>query len=142
MIKCFAQGHENPKLFKVSAREQRALKALIKGPVMREQLDSIAMVSNGPDVIYRLRHRAGLTIHTERLRVVDHDGQIVMAGRYSLDPVSRMAALDLLEQNNDRTKKSRHRMQPGSGQNQTIAASFYRISAARKAGIYPPCRMA
>lgn len=68
---------------KLSQREERAIKALSKGPIMREQLDNIAGCSNGPDLVSGLRDK-GLSVPCERVERIDRDGNVSYPGQYSL----------------------------------------------------------
>lgn len=69
-------GTDNP-------RHLRALNALLRRPVPREQLDSEAGCSNGPELVAELRRR-GLTLPCDRAPVIDRDGREVKRGIYHL----------------------------------------------------------
>ncbi|ROR21723.1 helix-turn-helix protein [Comamonas sp. BIGb0124] len=69
-------------------RHQRALEALMRGPVTRNSLDAIAGVANGPDIISDLR-RCGLEIPCLRLKVEDRDGRTCRPGVYTLTEPDR-----------------------------------------------------
>lgn len=77
-------GTDNP-------RHLRALTALLRRPVPREQLDLVAGCSNGPDLISDLRAR-GLGsdhLYCERIKFVDRDGNVCRPGVYSLTEKGR-----------------------------------------------------
>lgn len=74
-------GTDNP-------RHLRALRALLDGPLLREELDDIAGCSNGPDLIDQLRCR-GLEIPCQRLNCTDRDGKPCRPGKYSLSANDR-----------------------------------------------------
>lgn len=80
---------------KFTARQRRALQALLRGPVMREDLDGIAGASNSPHVVSELR-RMGLVIDCERVECTDRDGKPCRPGRYSLAATARNRARQLL----------------------------------------------
>lgn len=70
----------------VNQRMIRLVRALLRGPVTREDADRIAGCSNSPDLIADIR-RLGLgrkhlvcTLFT----VIDRDGKVSRPGRYSL----------------------------------------------------------
>ena len=65
-----------------SPRQYRAIEALLKGDVSREQLDRIAGASNSPALIAGLRDK-GLTIPCERVASIDRDGNKTRHGVYS-----------------------------------------------------------
>lgn len=69
-------GTENP-------RQLRAIEALERGPVLREELDAIAGCSNAPELVADLR-RLGLDIACERVERIDRDGRPCKPGRYFL----------------------------------------------------------
>lgn len=75
------QGTSNP-------RYLRAIRALLRAPVMREQLDDITECSNSPDVVHELR-ALGLNLPCRRMVVVDRDGHERRPGQYSLDAEDR-----------------------------------------------------
>lgn len=71
-----------------SYRMIRLVRALLRGPVTREDADRIAGCSNSPDLVADIR-RLGLgrkhlvcTLFT----VIDRDGKVSRPGRYSLTP--------------------------------------------------------
>lgn len=73
----------------LTPRESRALRALLRGPMRREQIDRVGGVSNGPDLIKNLRAGLGLEIPCERIPSIDRDGKRVKVGVYSLSPADR-----------------------------------------------------
>lgn len=75
-------GTENP-------RHLRALAALLRRPVPREQLDREAGASNSPALISDLRDR-GLEVPCSRVPVFDRDGQEVKRGVYALTKGDRL----------------------------------------------------
>lgn len=62
-------------------RHLRAIQALLRRPITREQLDKVVGCSNGPDLIAQLRRR-GLDIPCERISFVDRDGRKCRPGVY------------------------------------------------------------
>lgn len=76
-------------------RQQRALLALLDGPVSREQLDRITGASNSPHVIHRLRCK-GFEIPCSSTEATDRDGRPCHPGAYSLTDTDRVRALALL----------------------------------------------
>ena len=74
-------GTENP-------RHLRTLAVLLRHPVPREQLDSVAGASNSPELVAELRRR-GLEVPCERIRFVDRDGCTCRPGVYSLTIADR-----------------------------------------------------
>jgi hypothetical protein len=64
-------------------RHQRALQALMRGPISRERLDRVAGVSNGPQLISDLR-ALGLNVGCKRVTVIDRDGRRCQPGVYYL----------------------------------------------------------
>lgn len=74
-----------------NARHLRAIFALLKRPRPREEIDSIAGCSNGPDLIAELRHRGLGDAHLpcERIKFIDRDGKICRPGVYSLTEKGR-----------------------------------------------------
>lgn len=79
----------------ITPREKRAIRALLNNPIMRENLDSIAGCSNGPELVAGLR-RKGLEIPCERVERFDKDGNSCWPGRYSFTPEDRPLARALL----------------------------------------------
>ena len=84
-------GTENP-------RHLRAIAVLLKRPISRENLDSIAGCSNGPELIAELRRR-GLEgeLLCERIAFIDRDGRPCRPGTYSLTPKGRRLVLNWLK---------------------------------------------
>ena len=80
-----------------SPRQIRALQALLNGPIRREHLDRTCGVSNGPELIARLRTRGLKIICDETQAVIDRDGCEAYPGVYSLHSESRAKAIDLLK---------------------------------------------
>ena len=74
-------GTDNP-------RHLRALAVLLRRPIAREQLDSVAGCSNAPDMIAELRRR-GLDLPCERIHFIDRDGRDCRPGVYSVSSRDR-----------------------------------------------------
>ena len=74
-------GTENP-------RHLRAITALLRRPLPRENLDTVAGCSNGPELIAELRRR-GLEVPCHRINFVDRDGFICRPGVYLLTDADR-----------------------------------------------------
>lgn len=72
----------------LSLREQRAIRAFLNGPIMREHLDAIVGCSNAPELVAGLR-RKGLKVPCERVERYDKDGNACYPGQYSLTPEDR-----------------------------------------------------
>lgn len=66
----------------VNPRHLRVIQALMARPRRREDVDSIAGCSNGPDLIAALR-ALGLEVPCERIKFLDRDGNICRPGIYS-----------------------------------------------------------
>ncbi len=66
-----------------SRSELRAIRALERGRVSRNELDRLCGVANGPDLVMRLRDK-GYIIHCERRPVKNRFGESVLAGFYTL----------------------------------------------------------
>ena len=79
-------GTDNP-------RHLRVLDALLKRPRRREDVDSIAGCSNGPELIAELRRRGLGDEHLpcKRIRFIDRDGYPCRPGVYSLTEQGRRA---------------------------------------------------
>ena len=90
-------GTENP-------RHLRALAVLLKRPISRENLDSIAGCSNAPELVAELRRR-GLDgeLLCERIQFLDRDGRKCRPGTYYLTPKGRRMVLNWLK---TRTQKA------------------------------------
>lgn len=80
----------------IEPRLSRLLTALLKRPLMREQADRIAGVSNSPDLIMNARRQYDLDIPCERIRGLDRDRNVVRPGRYSLTAKDRAKVRQLL----------------------------------------------
>jgi hypothetical protein len=78
-----------PFLGTTNPRCLRALSALLRGPVDREDLDRIVGCRNSPDLINRLKS-LGLEIPCYRTQVRDLDGHLCRVGSYYLTPLDRM----------------------------------------------------
>lgn len=76
-------GTDNP-------RHLRAIAALLKRPIARQELDSVAGCANGPELVAELRRR-GLTIECERIKFLDRDGKECRPGVYYLTQKGRDA---------------------------------------------------
>ena len=74
-------GTDNP-------RHLRAIAALLRRPMPREQLDSLSGASNSPELVAELRRR-GLELPCERIRFIDRDGSPCRPGVYSLTAADR-----------------------------------------------------
>ena len=74
-------GTDNP-------RHLRAIAALLRRPLPRESLDTVAGCSNGPELVAELRRR-GLELPCERINFVDRDGFICRPGVYFLTTADR-----------------------------------------------------
>ena len=79
-------------------RQIRGLIALFSNyELSREQLDRAAKVSNSPDVVMRLkRKQIKITMRRESFSLPD--GSRVRYGVYRLEPESRLAAMQLIEE--------------------------------------------
>ena len=74
-------GTENP-------RHLRALEVLLRRPLPRESLDSVAGASNSPELVAELRRR-GLDVPCERIHFIDRDGRACRPGVYRLSEADR-----------------------------------------------------
>lgn len=74
-------GTDNP-------RHLRAITALLRRPMPRENLDSVAGCSNSPELVAELRRR-GLEVPCRRINFVDRDGFICHPGVYFLTASDR-----------------------------------------------------
>ena len=68
-------GTDNP-------RHLRAITALLRRPISRQELDSVAGCSNSPELVAELRRR-GLVAPCERINFIDRDGYKCRPGVYS-----------------------------------------------------------
>jgi hypothetical protein len=75
------QGTTNP-------RQLRVIQALLSRPLPRQQLDSVAGASNGPELVSDLRGR-GLDVPCTRISFIDRDGRVCSPGIYSLTTSDR-----------------------------------------------------
>jgi hypothetical protein len=78
-------GTDNP-------RHLRAIVVLLRRPLAREDLDSVAGCSNGPALVAALRDK-GLTLPCDRIEFVDRDGRPCRPGVYSLTASDRRLLL-------------------------------------------------
>lgn len=69
-------------------RHLRAIDALMAGPLTREELDRVAGVSNGPQLVSDLRD-LGLKLPCDRVRRINRDGRPCRPGVYRLNSVDR-----------------------------------------------------
>ncbi|MBG0869265.1 hypothetical protein H0X91_04690 [Burkholderia sp. 9777_1386] len=69
-------------------RQLRALTMLQRRPMPREELDTVAGCSNGPDLIAGLRAK-GLALPCVRVACIDGDGNEVRRGVYRLTTSDR-----------------------------------------------------
>ena len=74
-------GTDNP-------RHLRAITALMRRPISRQELDSVAGASNSPELVAELRRR-GLEVPCERIRFIDRDGCPCRPGVYSFTTSDR-----------------------------------------------------
>ena len=74
-------GTDNP-------RHLRFIAAVLVRPRRREDVDSIAGCSNGPELVAELRRR-GLDVPCERIRFIDRDGYPCRPGVYSFTASDR-----------------------------------------------------
>ena len=77
-------GTDNP-------RHLRAIAALLRRPISREELDSVAGASNSPELVAELRRRGLGKDHLpcERIKFIDRDGNVCRPGVYSLTEKGR-----------------------------------------------------
>jgi hypothetical protein len=80
----------------LTPRHRRILAALVEGKRTREEVDTLAGASNGPDEVLRLRRTYGLSVPCERIDSRDRDNRSVQVGVYSLTQRDRREALRLL----------------------------------------------
>lgn len=74
-------------------RELRAIAVLLRRPISRQELDSVAGCSNSPALVSSLRRR-GLAIPCQRFDFTDRDGDKCRPGEYSLTDGDRRMVLD------------------------------------------------
>lgn len=79
-------------------RHLRALTVLLRGPVPRERVDTIAGCANGPALISELRSLGLGPEHLvcERVSLIDRDGKLVRPGVYSLTAEGRRMVISWL----------------------------------------------
>lgn len=82
----------------ITPRQLRLIRALLIGPLYREQADRVAGASNSPHHIGELRRIHGLKIATERAEHIDRDGFKTRPGIYILQADSVKLARTLLRQ--------------------------------------------
>lgn len=80
---CKFTGTDNP-------RHLRVIHSLMIRPRKREEIDSIAGASNGPDLMAELRRR-GLCAKRKSTPGIDRDGYPIKFGIYELDDADRRA---------------------------------------------------
>ena len=80
----------------LTPRHRRILAALLESRCTREEVDTLAGASNGPDEVLRLRRTYGLTVPCERIDCRDRDNRSVQVGIYSLTERDRREARRLL----------------------------------------------
>ena len=76
-------GTDNP-------RHLRAITAMLRRPISRKELDSVAGASNSPELVAELRRR-GLDAPCERISFIDRDGFKCRPGVYSFTTGDRRA---------------------------------------------------
>ena len=74
-------GTDNP-------RHLRVIPALLRRPISRQELDSVAGCANGPALIQELREH-NLIVPCVRIEVIDRDGRKCRPGVYSLTASDR-----------------------------------------------------
>ncbi len=79
------KGTDNP-------RYLRAITGLMRRPLPRENLDSLAGCANGPQLVADLRE-LGLEVPCERVKFIDRDGRKCNPGVYSLTGTDRRKVL-------------------------------------------------
>ena len=80
----------------LTARARRILLALLVIQRSREEIDSIAGASNGPDEVMRIRRHFGLAIPCQRKGTKDMDGRKVQFGTYRLTAPDAEKAREIL----------------------------------------------
>lgn len=78
-------------------RQRRALVALLRFPVTREALDSVAGCSNSPQLVADLRAK-GLELPCFRIVRIDRDGRTCRPGLYALTNADKQAVRLAIEQ--------------------------------------------
>ena len=68
-------GTDNP-------RHLRAINAMMRRPISRQELDSVAGCANGPALVADLRDM-GLIVGCQRIKFIDRDGLTCRPGVYS-----------------------------------------------------------
>jgi len=63
-------------------RQLRVITVMMRRPLHRQELDSVAGCANGPDLVASLRG-LGLTVNCERIKFIDRDGFVCRPGVYS-----------------------------------------------------------
>ena len=81
-------GTDNP-------RQLRAILALLRRPISRQELDAVAGCANGPALVSALRD-SGLTIHCHHIKFVDRDGRTCRPGVYSFTECARRKVIQWL----------------------------------------------
>ena len=74
-------GTDNP-------RHLRAITALLRRPLSRQELDRVAGASNSPELVAELRRR-GLDTPCERITFIDRDGHKCRPGVYRFTTADR-----------------------------------------------------
>ena len=74
-------GTDNP-------RHLRAIAALLRRPISRQELDGVAGASNSPELVAELRRR-GLDAPCERIDFIDRDGKKCRPGVYAFTEIDR-----------------------------------------------------
>ena len=69
-------------------RQLRVITVMMRRPISRQELDSVAGCANGPDLVAALRD-LGLTIPCDRIKFIDRDGFTCRPGVYSLSTCDR-----------------------------------------------------
>jgi len=82
----------------VTPRYRRLIRALLTGPLHREDADRVTGASNSPHYIRQLKGKFGLSIITDRVEEIDRDGQKTRPGVYTLEADSIELAEQLLSQ--------------------------------------------
>lgn len=78
-----ASALEQRRFYTDNPRHCRALALLLQRPAKREEIDSRAGCSNGPELVAELRRR-GLCMPCERVPALDRDGRPCRPGVYHL----------------------------------------------------------